>query len=385
MTAAPRGLPVWIVSGVTAPLPPPPALVFAVTALLGADWFPARSRARTGNVKVGFAGRLPTVAPGVSVDATGVLPPSWYTSYPARPMPPVLSVEAFQAGVTVEAVCAVECRLPGTLGGVLSFDGLVVATASLLSCEELPAPSRATIVNTYWVPGVSLATVAASVPPFTFMTCWPCLNTSYSVTPTLSVDLVQASEIVVSVTPVPWLFVGEVGGLVSAASAGVAANATRARPPTALAATSVLVFTEDSLEGCSRRRAHRPDSGVQLLQTFVIDPPFGLPQARVAIKYLSRWMEPGSAAPRGGRPPAGNVPSVRVIVCETSRCSAVAPIRNWPTRSAHTWRRRCSRCGYSGSRTTASRFSSRPTAGSATSTSSSRSCRRSRSTSSSCC
>src|SRR5256714_4755943 len=248
--ARPHGMSLSVVTVVTAPIPPPPALVFAVTALLGADWLPARSRARTVNVKLVFAERLPTVAPGVSVDATGVLPPSWYTSYPARPMPPVLSVEAFQASVTVEAVCAVECRLPGTLGGVLSFDGLVVATASLLSCEELPAPSRATIVNTYWVPGVSLATVAASVPPFTFMTCWPCLNTSYSVTPTLSVDLFQASEMVVSVTPVTWLFVGEVGGWVSAAaSAGTAAYATMARPPSTLAATSVrrvLASTEGS-------------------------------------------------------------------------------------------------------------------------------------------
>src|SRR2546429_3665120 len=124
--ARPHGMSWSVVRVVPAPIPPPPALVFAVTALLGADWLPARSRARTVNVKLVLAERLPTVAPGVSVDATGVLPPFWNTSYPARPIPPALSVDAFQASVTVDAVCPVECRLPGTLGGVLSFDAFVV-------------------------------------------------------------------------------------------------------------------------------------------------------------------------------------------------------------------------------------------------------------------
>src|SRR6059058_5653102 len=141
--ASPHGMSLSVAIVLTAPIPPPPALVFTVTALLGADWLPARSRARTVNVKLVLAARLPTVAPGVSVDAIGVLPPFWNTSYPARPTPPALSVEAFQASVIVDEVCAVECRLPGTLGGVLSFDALVVVTASLLSWEELPAPSRA--------------------------------------------------------------------------------------------------------------------------------------------------------------------------------------------------------------------------------------------------
>src|SRR5205814_695808 len=80
-----------------------------------------------------------------SVEATGVFPPFWKTSYPPSPIPPALSVEAFQTSVIVLAVCAVLCRPVGALGGVWSLDGLVVATASLLSCEELPAASRATI------------------------------------------------------------------------------------------------------------------------------------------------------------------------------------------------------------------------------------------------
>jgi len=42
----------------------------------------------------------------------------------------------------------------------------------------------------------------------------------------LSVDFVHASETVVSVNPVTWLFFGDVGGWVSAAaSAGTAAEA----------------------------------------------------------------------------------------------------------------------------------------------------------------
>src|SRR6266516_1687833 len=137
-------------------------------------------------------------------------------------MPPALSFEAFQASVIVLLVCPVLCRLPGTLGGVLSLDGLVVAVASLLSWEELPAASRATMVKTYSVPGMRFLTVAASVVPPTFMTSWPCLNTSYSVTPTLSVDLFQASEMLVWVVPVTWLLPGVVGGCLStAASAGL--------------------------------------------------------------------------------------------------------------------------------------------------------------------
>src|SRR5437764_1595820 len=160
---------VFTVPGLPEP-PPPPFFVLTVTGADCADALFARSRARTRNVNDVFAARLPTVAVVVlaSVLATGVVAPFWNTSYPARPIPPVLSFEAFHTRVTVLFVCAVECRLAGTLGGVLSLDGLVVAVASLLSCDEFPAASRATIVNTNCVPGVSLVTVAFSVVPLTF-------------------------------------------------------------------------------------------------------------------------------------------------------------------------------------------------------------------------
>src|SRR2546429_545307 len=121
-TARPSGLAESVARVFTAPIPPPPPLVVAWAALLGAERLPARSRARTVNVNVVLAARLPTVAVVVvsSVEATGVAPPFWYTSYPASPTPPALSVDAFHASVTVLPVCPVECRLPGTLGGVLS-------------------------------------------------------------------------------------------------------------------------------------------------------------------------------------------------------------------------------------------------------------------------
>ena len=137
-------------------------------------------------------------------------------------MPPVSSLDAFHASEMVLPVCVGDRRLPGTLGGVWSLEGFVVAVASLLSCEEFPAASRATSVKTNWVPGVSLVTVAFSAVPPTLSMNWPCLKTSYSATPTLSVDLFHASETVVSVTPVTWLFVGGEGGRVSAARAGLA-------------------------------------------------------------------------------------------------------------------------------------------------------------------
>src|SRR2546421_9446008 len=223
--ARPQGTSLSVATVVTAPTPPPPpALVLAVAVLLGLETLPARSCARTWKVYVVLAFRFPTLAVRVlaSVEATGVFPPFWKTSYPPSPIPPPFSVEAFQTSVIVLAVCAVLCRPVGALGGVWSLDGLVVATASLLSCEELPAASRATIVKTYWVPGISLVTVALSVVPLTFSMNWPCLKTSYSATPTLSVDLFHASETVVSVTPVTWVFVGGEGGRVSAARAGLA-------------------------------------------------------------------------------------------------------------------------------------------------------------------
>src|SRR5439155_2017245 len=206
--ARPHGMSESLAMVFTAPGPPPPPfLVFAVTLLLRPDALPARSRARTWNVNDVLAARLPTVAVVVlaSVDATGVLPPFMKTSYPPRPMPPVSSLDAFHASEMVLPVCVGDRRLPGTLGGVWSLEGFVVAVASLLSCEEFPAASRATIVKTNWVPGVSLVTVACSAVPPTLSMNWPCLKTSYSVTPTLSVDLFQASDTVVSVTAVTWL------------------------------------------------------------------------------------------------------------------------------------------------------------------------------------
>src|SRR5436305_10186951 len=139
-------------------------------------------------------------------------------------MPPALSAEAVQASPTLPPPLLVAFSPVGTAGGVWSLDALVCAVASLLSCEELPAASRATMENTKSVFGVRFLTVAVNVVPLTCIISWPCLNTAYWVTPTLSVDLFQASVTVLSVTETTWLFVGDVGGVLSAAGC-TAANA----------------------------------------------------------------------------------------------------------------------------------------------------------------
>src|SRR2546423_14498398 len=143
--AGPEGTSWSVAFVVTAPTPPPPpALVLAVAVLLGLETLPARSCARTWKVYVVLAFRFPTLAVRVlaSVEATGVFPPFWKTSYPPSPIPPALSVEAFQTSVIVLAVCAVLCRPGGALGGVWSVDGLVVAPASFLTTKDLPAGSK---------------------------------------------------------------------------------------------------------------------------------------------------------------------------------------------------------------------------------------------------
>src|SRR2546423_6801311 len=156
-------------------------------------------------------------------------------------MPPVLSVDAFHARPTLPPELLVACSPAGTDGAVWSLDGLVCAVASLLSCDELPAASRATIVNTKSVSGVRFLTVAVSVVPLTCIISWHCLNTAYCVTPTLSVDLFHASVTVDWVVAVTWLFVGDVGGLVSArdCTAASAAGATTSSAPAAPIAISV--------------------------------------------------------------------------------------------------------------------------------------------------
>ncbi len=60
-------------------------------------------------------------------------------------MTPTLSVEAFQASETLEDVVAVDRRLPGVLGAVVSPPPLpgVVTLRVLLAAERLPAASRA--------------------------------------------------------------------------------------------------------------------------------------------------------------------------------------------------------------------------------------------------
>src|SRR5690242_10429377 len=108
--------------------PPPPPFGAPFTDPLLPDSLPARSTAVTWNVYVVPAFRLPIVAVVVSLDAVFV--PSTYTLYPSRPMPPLLSFDAFQVSVTFVGPVPLILRPPGTEGAVLSLDGFVVTRTS---------------------------------------------------------------------------------------------------------------------------------------------------------------------------------------------------------------------------------------------------------------
>jgi hypothetical protein len=89
----------------------------------------------------------------------------------------------------------------------------VVTLTAALRAEELPAASRAATSNEYAVLAVSPEIVAAV--PVTEIASAPLRNTSYAVTPTLSVDAVQPSETVLDVVPVACSPPGTDGAVVS--------------------------------------------------------------------------------------------------------------------------------------------------------------------------
>ncbi len=70
--------------------------------------------------------------------------PLRYTLYPLRPEPPV-SVEGFQERSICEQLVAVADSPDGTDGGVVSGHAGVVAEATLLLADSLPALSTAEI------------------------------------------------------------------------------------------------------------------------------------------------------------------------------------------------------------------------------------------------
>src|ERR1043165_6580830 len=96
----------------------PAASVVTDSGPLWADAFPALSRARTRKVNAVFAARPETVNLVPVGEPTIELP--WNTSYPATPLPPALSVEAFHDSDTLVLVFDGDDRPAGTLGAVVS-------------------------------------------------------------------------------------------------------------------------------------------------------------------------------------------------------------------------------------------------------------------------
>src|SRR6266511_210913 len=192
------------------PPPPPPDWVVAETWLLAAETLPAASRALTVYVYVVDAERPASVNEVPVAVVTFVEPRN--TSYPVTP---TLSVDALHASDTLDAVVPVTVRFAGALGGVVSPPppDWVVAETWLLAAETLPAASRALTVYVYVVDAerpVSVNEVPVAVATFVEPR-----NTSYPVTPTLSVDAVHASDTLDAVVPVTARLVGALGGVVS--------------------------------------------------------------------------------------------------------------------------------------------------------------------------
>jgi hypothetical protein len=85
---------------------------------LWAEALPALSRARTRKLNAVFAAR-PVAVKLVAVGEPTMVP-FWNTSYPATPLPPELSVEAFHDSDTLVLVFDGDDRAAGTLGAVVS-------------------------------------------------------------------------------------------------------------------------------------------------------------------------------------------------------------------------------------------------------------------------
>ena len=103
------------------------------------------------------------------VEPTFVVPR--YTSYPARPEPPVLSVDAAQDSVRLFWVTALAARPVGTLGAVVSVGvGLggdrTGPTTRRTRCPRRPWPGRCTSTPWTAVSPVSVNDVVVEVPTF---------------------------------------------------------------------------------------------------------------------------------------------------------------------------------------------------------------------------
>jgi hypothetical protein len=146
------------------------------------------------------------------------------------PVTPTLSFEAVQDKLICVVEAAVAVKFVGAAGGVVSGGVWVVAFAVFEYALLFPAASFARTRYEYEVDAVnpvSLNMVVVGVAICTkFAQAAPAQrSTLYPVTPTLSVDVVQDKLICVVETVVAVIFVGELGGVVSAA-AGVVSEKT---------------------------------------------------------------------------------------------------------------------------------------------------------------
>src|SRR5690348_6736993 len=122
-------MPHWTKYPTRAKLPPPTtSSVVTVTALLAAEALSKVTRALTVNVYAVSGDNPVTVAESEVTDAASTPPRN--TSYPPIPL---ASVDAVHASDTLAADLPVECRFPGTVGGVVSWLGssVLVVTGAL--------------------------------------------------------------------------------------------------------------------------------------------------------------------------------------------------------------------------------------------------------------
>ena len=118
-----------------------------------AEMFPATSRARTVYWYAVAAVRPLSVYDALVGEPTFVVPR--YTSYPARPEPPV-SVDAVHVRATLVSVTVVATRPEGTDGAIVSVvvPGRVVTESADDAAEMFPATSRDRTVYEYAVDAV---------------------------------------------------------------------------------------------------------------------------------------------------------------------------------------------------------------------------------------
>jgi hypothetical protein len=167
---------------------------------------------------------LNVVAVGVAICAKFAHPAPWHLST-LYPVTPTLSVDAVHDKLICAGEAAVATRFVGAVGGVVSDPASVLVEEIFEYALLFPAASAARTRYEYEVEAVnplSLNVVAVGVAICAkFAQPAPVQrSTLYPVTPTLSVEAVQARLICAPEAAVATRFVGAVGGVVSCTGGG---------------------------------------------------------------------------------------------------------------------------------------------------------------------